>query len=81
MGGVGGICVVLLVGCLGRDELICDSFMLDAFDLFVLELIFNSLDAFVEDFFSLFDLFFNGSCNGLGWGGVFIGNGYESWVN
>ena len=81
MDGVGGICVVLLVGCLGRDESICDSSMSDAFDLFVLELIFNGLDAFVEDCFSLFDLFLNGSCNGLGWGGVFIGNGCESLVS
>ncbi len=50
MGGVRGVCVMLLVGCLGRDELICDSFMLDAFDSFILELIFNGLDAFFDDF-------------------------------
>ena len=72
---------MLLAGCLGRDELICDLFMSDAFDPFILELIFNGLDAFVEDCFSHFDLFFNGSCNGLGWGGVFIGNCCESLVS
>ena len=72
---------MLWASCLGRDEPNCDSFMSDTFDVFVLELIFNSLDAFVEDCFSLFDLFYNGSCNGLGWGGVFIGNDCESLVS